>query len=327
VAADEDLERVARRYWLDRVRMEDIAVDEGISRSTVSRMLDAARALGIVTVSVNGVHGRAAAMAGELGHRYGVTARVVAVPDDAPDVARLQLVADRTAAVLDEAMGDGMTLGLAWGTTTSAVGQHLRARPLRDAHVVQLNGAMNTHSSGVGYGSDVLGRFGTAWDAQVHHFPVPAFFDRPETRQAMWRERSVRRVLGIQQSADVALFGVGAVAGAVPSRVWAEGYLTHADRTDLAAASVVGDVCTVFLRGDGSWEGIPINARTSGLVPPALRHIPRRVCAVSGVNKVTALAAALAGGLVTDLVLDERTASALLLRRTAPRPVPALWSR
>jgi DNA-binding transcriptional regulator LsrR (DeoR family) len=51
------------------------------------------------------------------------------------------------------------------------------------------------------------------------------------------------------------------------------------------------------------------------------------VCAVVGSNKVVGLAAALAGGLVTDLVLDERTASALLLRRTAPRPVPALWSR
>jgi DNA-binding transcriptional regulator LsrR (DeoR family) len=324
VTPDDRLARVARRYWLDRATMEAIAAEEGVSRSTISRMLDAARSTGVVTVQVNPVHGRAAAMGTELGHRYGVAARVVTMRDDASDLVRLHGVATETAGLLDEVMGAGMTLALAWGTTTSAVGERLRARPLRDAHVVQLNGAMNTHSSGVGYGSDVLGRFGTAWDAQVHHFPVPAFFDRPETRQAMWRERSVRRVLAIQQAADVALFGIGAVAGAVPSRVWTEGYLTAADRADLAAGHVVGDVCTVFLRADGSWEGIPLNARTSGLTPPALRRIPRRVCAVAGSNKVVGLAAALAGGLVTDLVLDERTASELLVRRPAARP-PALW--
>ena len=321
---DDRIERVSRRFWLDRATMETIAHEEGVSRSTISRLLDTARATGVVSVSVNPVHGRAAAMGAELGRRFGIAARVVAVPDDASDLARLQTVAAETAALLDEVVDSGTTLGLAWGTTTSAVGQHLRARPLRDVHVVQLNGAMNTHSSGVGYGSDVLGRFGNAWDAQVHHFPVPAFFDRPETRQAMWRERSVRRVLNLQQAADVALFGIGAMAGSLPSRVHTEGYLTPGDRADLAAAHVVGDVCTVFLRADGSWEGIPLNARTSGLIPPALRRIPRRVCAVAGGSKVPGLVAALAADLVTDLVLDQRTAHELLTHRPVVRPVP-LW--
>ena len=324
---DARLERIATRYWLDRATMEVIASEEGVSRSTISRLLDAARAAGIVTVSVNPVHVRATAMVAELQHRHNVRARVVPAPGGATDLEVLHLVAAETAALLDEVMGAGMTLALAWGTTTGAVGQHLRARPLRDAHVVQLNGAMNTHSSGIGYGSDVLGRFGAAWDAQVHHFPVPAFFDVPETREAMWRERSVRRVLAIRQAADVALFGIGAMAATVPSRVWTEGYLSDTDRADLSACHVVGDVCTVFLRADGSWEGIPLNARTSGLTPPALRRIPRRVCGVAGRDKVVGLAAALAAGLVTDLVLDERTASELLARRPGARPAPMARSR
>jgi DNA-binding transcriptional regulator LsrR (DeoR family) len=315
------VERVARRYWLDGATMDAIATEESVSRSTISRLLDRARATGIVTISVNPMHGRAQAMARVLEDRHGVTAHVVPTPDGAGDLARLQIVAEETGRVLDDAMGSDMTVGVAWGTTLSAISKHLLARPLRGAQVVQLNGLMNTHSSGVGYGSDVLGRFGTAWDAQVHHFPVPAFFDHPETRQAMWRERSVQRVLRFQQIADIAVFGVGAVAGAVPSRVYTDAYLTASDRVDLASHRVVGDVCTVFLRADGSWEGIPLNARTSGLPPPALRHIPRRICAVTGANKVRGLAAALAAGLVTDLVVDERTAQNLLaLRVTAATP-------
>ncbi|WP_299033679.1 sugar-binding transcriptional regulator [uncultured Pseudokineococcus sp.] len=314
-ADDEDLERVARRYWVDRVTMDVVAREEGVSRSTVSRMLDAARARGIVQVSVGTVHGRASALAAALRDRFGVDAVVEPVPEGASDLARLEGVAARTGALLDGLMGSGMVLGVAWGTTTSAVGRQLGARSTVDAHVVQLNGAANTRSSGLGYAGEVIDRFGAAWGAEVHQFPVPAFFDAAATRRAMWRERSVRGVLALQQRCDIALFGVGTVAAGVPSRVYTAGYLTDADRLSLAEERVVGDVCTVFLRADGSWQGVPLNARSSGPPPPALRRIPRRVCAVAGTGKVPALAAALAAGLVTDLVVDGGTARALLAHR------------
>ncbi|GAA2021517.1 sugar-binding domain-containing protein [Pseudokineococcus marinus] len=314
-ADEEDLERVARRYWDDGVTMDVIAREEGVSRSTVSRMLDAARAAGIVQVTVRSVHGRAAGLAAGLRERFGVDVVVEPVPDGATDLARLDAAAAATARLLDELMGSGMVLGVAWGTTTSAVARHLTARSTVDAHVVQLNGGANTRSSGLGYAGEVVDRFGAAWGAEVHQFPVPAFFDAVATRRAMWRERSVRGVLALQQRCDVALFGVGTVAAGVPSRVYTAGYLTDADRVSLAEEHVVGDVCTVFLRRDGSWEGVPLNARSSGPPPPALRRIPRRVCAVAGTGKVPALAAALAAGLVTDLVLDSATARALMAHR------------
>ncbi|MEJ5944832.1 sugar-binding domain-containing protein [Pseudokineococcus basanitobsidens] len=312
---EEDLERVARRYWLDRVTMDVVAREEGVSRSTVSRMLEAARARGVVRISVEPVHGRAPALASALHERFGVDAVVAPVPRDVTDLARLEAVAAATGALLGELMGSGLVLGVAWGTTTSAVARHLVARSSVDAHVVQLNGAANTRSSGVGYAGEVVERFGAAWGAEVHQFPVPAFFDAVATRRAMWRERSVRGVLAVQQRCDIALFGVGTVAAGVPSRVYTAGYLTDADRLSLVEEHVVGDVCTVFLRADGSWQGVPLNARSSGPPPPALRRIPRRVCAVAGTGKVPALAAALAAGLVTDLVVDGTTARRLLAHR------------
>ena len=203
---------------------------------------------------------------------------------------------------------DEMVLGVAWGTTVSAVARALGRKPTHGGTVVQLNGAANTVTSGVDYASTIVTAYGAAFDAEVRHFPVPAFFDFADTREAMWRERSVRRVLDVQRRADIALFGVGALGGQVPSHVYSAGYLDDSDLAALYAAGVVGDVCTVFLRQDGSYQDIAINRRATGPTPAELARIPRRLCVVAGEAKLRPLVAALRAGAVTDLVIDEPTA-------------------
>ena len=90
--------------------------------------------------------------------------------------------------------------------------------------------------------------------------------------------------------------------------MWISDHLDQADRTQLAADDVVGDVCTVLLRADGTWADLPINQRASGPSPDDLRRIDRRLCIVAGPSKAPALLAALRAGVMTDLVVDELTA-------------------
>jgi DNA-binding transcriptional regulator LsrR (DeoR family) len=205
-----------------------------------------------------------------------------------------------TARLLGAWFDSSMVLGVAWGTTLAAIGRHLPRKPTRGSVVVQLNGAANQRSTGVEYAGSLISRFASAFEASVHFFPVPAFFDYPETRAAMWRERSVVRVLEMQQRCDIALFSVGAFGGEMPSHVYSAGYLDRDDVAELSRQGVVGDVCTVFLREDGTSEDLA-----------QLRRIPRRVCAVAGDGKVAALRAALLAGVITHLIVDEQTATRL----------------
>ncbi|MFZ2751674.1 MAG: sugar-binding domain-containing protein, partial [Propioniciclava sp.] len=158
----------------------------------------------------------------------------------------------------------------------------------------------------------MLQRVATAFDARVTPFPVPAFFDHAETKQAMWRERSIQYVLGLQQRLDIAVFGVGSLTGSIPSHVYAAGYLDAEERTSLAADGVVGDICTVLLREDGSYADIPTNARATGLTPAEMARIPRRICVVADPARARAVRGALRAGVATDLVLDDQTAKAIL---------------
>lgn len=292
--------------------MDRIARQIGGSRSTVSRLLKYARDKELIEFTLNLPTVDADALVRSLRREYGVSARVLPVSAEATELERLELVAAEGARVLNEIYGANMLLGVAWGTTTAAVGGYLEHKATSGAQIVQLNGAANPGTTGLQYASEIIERFGRAFDAAVQPFPVPAFFDYRQTREAMWRERSIKRIVSMQRKADVCLFSLGAVAGGIPSHVYSAGYLDRNDFDSLRRERVVGDLSTVFLRADGSHHGIALNDRASGMPPEDLRRVNRRLCVITGRNKVAALRAALRSRLITDLVIDEPTAADLM---------------
>ncbi|PJI95053.1 sugar-binding transcriptional regulator [Luteimicrobium subarcticum] len=311
---DADMVRAASMYYLQDLTMETIARHLGTSRSTVSRLVKRARETGIVEITLRSPEHRVPGLAHQVGDPYGIEVHVVPVPDLTTEDERLAQVARTAARLVGSWFDSGMVLGVAWGTTLAAIAAELPTKPTRGSAVVQLNGAGNRRSSGIEYAGALVEAFGAAFDAELYYFPVPAFFDYAETRDAMWRERSVRGVLEMQARCDIALFSVGALAGGLPSHVYSAGYLEPEDVQTLDAEGVVGDVCTVFLRADGTYSDIPLNERATGPNPAQLRRIARRVCVVAGDNKVEPLRGALEAGVVTHLVVDELTAHAYVDR-------------
>lgn len=299
---------VASRYHLHGETMDAIAGGLGVSRSTVSRMLCEARRLGIVRISVSDESANHPGLVADLADLFGVRAHLASVRPGTSSRQRLEAVARLAANHLVDVVVDDAVIGVAWGTTLAAVVRHLPPSQRSGVRVVQLNGAVSESSMRFEHTEAVIGGVASAFNGHVRYFPVPAFFDHAETRAALWRERSVASVLALQRECTVAVFGAGAPGGEVPSHVWASDHLDHDDRLDLAAQNVVGDVCTVLLRADGTWADLPINRRASGPDPAELRRIDTRIGVVAGAGKAAALLAALRAGVMTDLVVDDVTA-------------------
>ncbi|MDR0504353.1 MAG: transcriptional regulator [Bifidobacteriaceae bacterium] len=312
VSREQQLQLAAELYYLQDYTMETIGHRLGLSRSSVSRLLKAARQEGLVTIRLNAPAARRLGLAAKIQERFGVEAHVVSLTDDADAYQSLDDVALAAARLLAMWVDSQTILGVAWGTTTTAIARHLQPKSAPGAIVVQLNGAANTRSSGITYAGSIISRFADAFGATVLDFPVPAFFDFAETKNLMWRERSIRRVLDVAARADIALFSVGSLTGPLPSHVYSAGYFEQADLETLRAEGVVGDVCTVLLRRDGSYADIDLNRRASGPNPQQLKLIPRRLCAVAGPAKLAPLLAALRAGVATHLVVDEGLARRLV---------------
>lgn len=302
----------AQLYYLQDLTMDAIAHELHTSRSSVSRLLSHARDTGLVTIQVSSPLDMPQQLEADIRSRFGVVAHVVPVPDQSSDVDRLDRVALMAARILGSFVDSNMSIGVAWGATMTAVSRHLVPKSTHNTRIVQLNGAANPRTTGLVYASELLQRFGTAYGAAVQQFAVPALFDDPETKRAMWRERSVRRVLDMQRNMDMTVFGLGSPFAVVPSHVYVGGYLDEDDLRSMQESKVVGDVATVFYREDGSSDGIEINTRSSGPDLDVQRRVARRVCIVAGESKLQSLRGALAAGLITDLIVDVTTARKLL---------------
>ncbi|WP_426297776.1 sugar-binding transcriptional regulator [Arthrobacter sp. R-11] len=307
-----DALRAAQMYYLQDLTMDAIARELRTSRSTVSRLLSSARDSGLVQIQIRSPLDSAPELERLIRGQYDVDVHVVPVLDTLNEAETLERVAMQAARTIGPLVDSNAIIGVAWGATISAVSRHLTRKITHDSVVVQLNGAGNMQTTGITYASDIMRRFGIAYGARVEQFPVPAFFDHASTKTAMWKERSVRRVLDLQDRMSIAIFGVGSIDSSYPSHVYAGGYLDEEDLKVLARSDVVGDVATVFFRADGSSDGITLNERSTGPSHEQLREVRRRICVVSGASKIDGLRGALAARLATELIVDEATARRLV---------------
>lgn len=301
----------AMMHFVQGETMETIARRLNVSRSTVSRLIKSARETGLVQITLRPPQEAASNLSSWISERYGVSTHVVPVPYKTNEARRLNTVAQMAGVIVSDLVEPNTIIGVAWGNTVSAIADHLRPKPAAGSVVVQLNGAANPSTTGIPYAGSIMEAFGRAHGSMVQHFSVPAFFDYASTREALWRERSIAAVRKLQAEADVAVFGVGSITGPNVSLVYSGGYLSTDELSAIQNDGVVGDVCTVLLRADGTWRDLELNHRASGPTPDELSRIPRRICVVSGLSKVTAARAALLAGVVTDLIIDEDTAARL----------------
>lgn len=306
--------RIARMYYYQNMTTDAIAREVNTSRSTVSRLLTYARQEGLVNIQITDPNKHPQKTEKEISKRFKVKrVHVVQVPEIVGESEWLERVAQYTANYLNSIVSSNMIMGIAWGTTLSAISRHLLPKITQGSQIIQLNGAGNIRELGIEYASEIIMRFAKNYRMRAHLFPVPTFFDHASTKRALWNERSMERLLDLRQKTDLLLYSIGAVKAGIPSHVYSGGYLEESDYAALEKEHIVGDIATVFFREDGSFNNIPMNDRASG---PGLDLLQQKhgICVVSGLAKMKGLHSALKGNLIQELIVDEPSANWLVER-------------
>jgi DNA-binding transcriptional regulator LsrR (DeoR family) len=304
--------RVSRMYYYEGIKTAAIARELHISRSTVSRLLTFAKTNGLVNIQIYDPARQTRGLEKQIETDFGLKkVQVVMVDDAVGEHEWLAQVAQYAAGYLNSLFDSNMNLGIAWGTTINAISHHLVRKSTYNSHITLINGTGNPQTTAIAYAVDLVMRYARNYRARAHILPVPTYFDSSKTKQVLWEERSMKRLLTLRHEADFFLISIGSAGLNIPSHLHSGGYLEAGDYRSLEQENVAGDIAGLFFRQDGSYEGIPINQRASG---PSLDLIKEKpgLCVVSGPGKNRGLYAALQGGLISELILDEPTAVALL---------------
>ncbi|NRD78254.1 sugar-binding transcriptional regulator [Bacillus sp. BRMEA1] len=298
----------AKLYYLLDYNQHEIAKLLGVSRPTVSRLLQQAKSDGIVQITIKDPTENVENLAKQLEQKFNLKKAVVAsIPQYENHIIKNYL-GEKAAIYLDEIVKDDDIIGVTWGTTLYHVAVELKQKFVKNAKVVQLKGGVS-HAETNTYASEILYLFGKAYNTTPHHLPLPAIVDHVVVKQAMEADRHIRKILELGKEANIAMFTVGTVK--TESLLFQMGYFTESDMKSLKG-NAVGDICSRFFDKDGEICNESLNERTLGINLNDLRNKETSILVAGGPNKIEGIYGAIKGGYANVLVTDQFTAQFLL---------------
>lgn len=301
--------RVAKKYYELHMGQLEIAQEEGISKSTVSRLLQKAIDLGYVKVTVEYPLESVAEIENQLKDIFGLKdVFVTPIVVDNEEI----IVKDTCRALasnLNSYIKSNDVVGVSWGKTLNCLSDYVRHLQARNIKVVQLNGGVTKFDTPTG-AYQIVDSLVHAGKGQGIMFPVPAVVDSKEIADVLRKDSQVNRVLEFAKEADVTIFSVGAFSK--NSILYEVGYLQEEEYQKLEAVKAVGDIASRYFTIDGKIASQNFDERVVGLDLEYLKSKNYNIAIAVGLEKVNAILGALAGGYLNVLYTDERTARELL---------------
>ena len=308
---EELLAEVAILTYDQGLTQREVADRIGVSRSTVSRLLDEARRKGIVEVYINSPFRRSIELQTRLCARFTLREARVMIADTLGYQDILQRLGMSAAFYLRTLLKVDSIVAIAWGT---ALYQLVRAfRPLdHDTNIIiaQMIGSVGARNQDVD-GANLAQEFARLLRGKYYDLHAPLLVETPELKNALMLERDVAEVLNLVRRADIAIVGIGSVASGFSSLVRA-GYLHEGDLPGLRKMGVVGDVCARHIDIHGNELPIDLNQRAVGVTLSELKRIPTVIGVAGGQGKAPAILGALHGGHMDVLITDSTAATELL---------------
>ena len=299
---------VAKLYYQSEFSQQQIAQQMGISRPSVSRLLQYAKEQGYVNIQIIDPVENMEELERRLAQKYGMQEVRVAYStlNDPGEIKKY--IGSKAAEYLNEIVRDGDIIGVSWGTTMYNVACRLKSRPLQGAQIVQLKGGV-TDGKSTTYADEILEKFAKAFSTIARYLPLPVIFGTKEVKEMVDQDRHIKRILELGRQANIAVFTVGTVKE--DALLFRLGYIEAADKVKLQQIAV-GDICSRFFDRAGEICNAEIDDRTVGIKLAELRDKERSILVAGGERKVEAIRAALVGQYANVLITDQYTAKALL---------------
>lgn len=308
---DENLSLAIRAAWLHYaggLTQADVAQRLGVTNVKAHRLITRANKEGVVKVTIDGDIAECVALEMAVSERFGLGYCEV-VPDLFEDDLLNRSLGIAGSRFLRREISGGANdlIGLGHGRTLSASVSHLPRMAANGVRFVSLLGGLTRNFSANPH--DVMHRLAEKTGAEAYVMPVPFFANTVEDREVILAQRGVCDVMEMAVQSKLKFVGIGTVEP--NAQLVASGMIEHDEIQEVKAQGGTGELLGHFFTDGGKSLETTLTARTISVGLPDLKN-SRIVAVAGGKDKTQAIGSILMSGLLSGLITDERTATALL---------------
>lgn len=301
--------KVANLYYFDGQTQAQIASKMGVSRPVISKLLNKAREMGIVEIYIKDENAHTVELEQQLEKTYQLKEALVVPAANLSTEMVKHALGKAAASYVSKNIKDIKSMGVSWGSTLSKFVQEYPFEQHRNLQIVPLVGGMgrklvDIHSNLLAY------QLAQKMNSHCSYLYAPAMVDSLELKERLVQSEDIAMVLKEGSNVEMAVVGLGnPFEGSTMTEMQ---YLTSEDLASLKQAGAAGDIGSRFYDADGKQIKHPLNDLVIGLDLEEFKNIPHVIGIVEGAHKVESIRAALKGGYLDVLVIDDVTADLLL---------------
>lgn len=299
---------VAKLYYRSDFSQQKIAQELGVSRPSISRLLQYAKDKGYVNIQIVDPVEDMSIMEQRLKDKLHLKDVKIASSTINDEEEIKKYISIAAAQYLDGIIKDGDIIGVGWGTTLYNMSQALISRSIKGSQVVQLEGGLS-NSEWNNYSREILENFANNFNTVAQYLPLPVIFDNKATKEQVDKDRYIKRILELGRHANIALFSVGTVR---PNALFFRLGYTDIQEQEKIQRTSAGDICSRFFDVEGRVCNRDLDERTVGITLSELRDKEYSIMISGGEGKINAIKSALKGRYANVLITDQFTGKALL---------------
>ncbi|MEP0520256.1 MAG: sugar-binding transcriptional regulator [Hyphomicrobiales bacterium] len=312
---DAVLANAAILYYKEGLTQNEIAKRMGVSRATVVNYLRLARENNIVDIRINGASFSTSKLSKDLKRKFGLNDAYVAdhtsggADSGENHIANLNRhVARVGAAALFDILNPNDVMGVAWGETIHFLSEEISRGQIEGLTVCQMIGSMKTPLLSAAETCAI--RIASRLGAECNTLHTPAVLSSAELASALRAEPTIKSQLEKFTEFTRTVFSVGNCD--INTHVVRSSITSEEEFNWYKSRGAVGVLCGRFIDEYGQHIAGAMDERMIGISLDELRLLNCGVLVAGGPEKLLAIKAALAGGYVSHLVVDESTAKKLL---------------
>jgi DNA-binding transcriptional regulator LsrR (DeoR family) len=301
--------KCCKLYYEENLTQNEIATILGVSRPTISRLLDEGRKSGVVKIEiVNPIENNYGILERNIEKKYSLR-EVIIVDDDKDDDAQKKNLAKACAEYLKRIVKMDDNIGVSMGTTIKNIGKYIEPNSKLNLTLIPLIGGVGQTQIEI-HPNHVVMDLARAFRGDFKLLHAPAVVSNGEIRNTFLKEESLENILEMGKKVDIAVVGIGSPI-TDKSTMMSSGYFDVDDLKVFKKQGAAGDICLQFYDINGQSDEFEFNNRVIGVELDNIKKIPTVIGVAGGEEKIEAIVGALNGKFINVLVTNYSNAKAI----------------